>query len=258
MDSSLAVIPAAHAAQEEQERPKRGKIVPPLAVNNAGRRKQNAKSSSKNHDNSIITRSGAMNSGENVGIASHGTLKMRLSSKLLDFDMEVERRHKEIQAEGDSASRALEQVKHIWKMQLPPLVKATTLAELNGTYKGDISAALQKARDDKVLPQMTPLVRRSVRKNLTTASRIAMASKPLSTPRTASKHMLGSISSASMDVDASSSQMIDVSNLDVLSSSMLTQFMSKSASSDLEKSAALEALKKQIAIIEKAIPSKKK
>lgn len=140
-------------------------------------------------------------------------------------------------------------------MQLPPLVRAMSLAELNGTYKGDISAALQKARDDKVIPQMTPLVRRSVRKNGNTVSRAASSAATAATPKTISK-LSGATKSTLTDVGSPSTHATDLSQLDLLSSSVLTKFMSQTSVSDAEKSAALAALKKQIAIIEKAIPTK--
>lgn len=140
-------------------------------------------------------------------------------------------------------------------MQLPPVLRRMSLCELTDVYHGDISAALKKSRDDKVMPQMTPLAPRSVKKtavrsvarNSASLAALAAASKPTMKP-----------AFTSMNIDTSEPERMAPASLDVLSSSMISQFMAHSSTTDTEKAAVLAALKKQIAIIEKTIPTPKK
>lgn len=74
--------------REETERPRRGKIAPPETVHTAGRRKASARATGKRGDERIPLNSELKKSPENVANASAGGLKCRLSSKLLDFDVE--------------------------------------------------------------------------------------------------------------------------------------------------------------------------
>ena len=135
-------------------------------------------------------------------------------------------------------------------MQLPAGLRRMPLTELNDTYGGDISAALKKERDDKVLPAMTPLAPRSISKHSVRPSRSAAAFAAMAATKSASKSAF-----TSMNIDSSvEAERTDAKKIDLLSSTMLTQFMSHSSTTDSEKAAMLAALKKQIAIIEKAIP----
>ena len=246
---------------EEVDKPnKRSKMGPPTSVH-AGRRKATTKNTSGDQEDiSKTAKSFFRENQDNSAVPPRGGLKIRLSSKLLDFDTEVERRHKEIEAEGQLASRALTEVLAIWKMQLPPLIKNMPLQQLNREFKGDISAALKKSAADKVTPLMTPLARRSVRKPV--AARGAFHG-PLTTPKTAIKiapvpeSFTTGTSSSSMDLDVESSS-IDTSKLDIFSSSILTQFMSGAEMSDADKLATLAKLKKDIALLEKTLPSASK
>jgi hypothetical protein len=141
-------------------------------------------------------------------------------------------------------------------MQLPPLIKKMPLQQLNGEFKGDISAALTKSASDKVTPLMTPIAQRSVRKPARLLSSIA-------TPKTASKvatmpsSFASSTSSSVMDVDVESAS-ADTSKLDIFSSVIVSQFTGKQPMSDAEKLATLAKLKKDIALIEKSISAASK
>lgn len=183
-------------------------------------------------------------------------------------------------------------------MQLPPMLRRMSLCELTSTYKGDISAALKQSRDEKVMPQMTPLVRKSVRRaaavsrlqtsgiqtigaSSTGASALVPAGSKRRTVLSGKSSVHSSAASESMvvpsdlhvgssitsiqtsggnmmQVDDVNASRLELAKIDILSSTMLHQFMSQSTSAsatDFDKVAALAALKKQIAIIEKAMPS---
>jgi len=192
----------------------------------------------------------------------------------------------------------------IWKMQLPPMLRRMSLCELTSTYKGDISAALKKSRDEKVVPQMTPLVRRSVRRaaavsrmkssgiqtvatnasdGISYSIMSSLAPSGGGTRRTVLSGKTSSSSSPSpsnlesivattnigtgitsimtsggvtMEVDDANAARLELAKFDILSSTMLHHFMTQTSStSDFDKVAALAALKRQIAIIEKAMPN---
>lgn len=138
-------------------------------------------------------------------------------------------------------------------MQLPTVLRRMSLVELHEAYGGDISAALKKERDDKVLPAMTPLAPRSISRNSVRPARSATAFAAMSAAKNITKAAM-----TSLNMDSSTEpQRIDAKNLDLLSSTMLSQFMSHSTTTEGEKSAMIAALKKQLAIIEKAIPTAK-
>lgn len=73
---------------EELERPRRGKIVPPESLQSAGRRKGPARVGVKKTSANAAKRSVKKVDDENTPTQAHGSLKLRLSSKLVDFDAE--------------------------------------------------------------------------------------------------------------------------------------------------------------------------
>lgn len=138
-------------------------------------------------------------------------------------------------------------------MQLPPILRKMSLVELHEAYGGDISAALKKERDEKMLPAMTPLAPRSIMKSSVRPSRAATAFAAMSVAKAISKSTL----SATNGDSTPEADRMDPKNLDLLSSTMLSQFMSHSTTTEIERTAMIAALKKQLAVIEKAIPAPK-
>jgi hypothetical protein len=86
---SSALLRAEDVTMEESERPtKRGKMVPPSSTH-AGRRKATAKQTAhEQEDINKTAKSYIRENDENTPAAVRGGLKIRLSSKLLDFDTE--------------------------------------------------------------------------------------------------------------------------------------------------------------------------
>lgn len=132
------------------------------------------------------------------------------------------------------------------------------LAELTGTYKGDISAALKKSTDDKVTPLMTPLSRRSVR--IKSAAAPKSSNRPLITTSNTVAKLLAqptqptgnTSSSAMMDVDAAPTRDF---KLNIFEPSAISTLMAQPMLTDVDKLAMIDALKKQLALVEKSIPA---
>lgn len=85
MDGTVSII---NPAPEESERPRRGKIAPPDTLQAAGRRKGPARVGMKKTSASNAKRAVKKVDDENTPTQSQGSLKLRLSSKLVDFDAE--------------------------------------------------------------------------------------------------------------------------------------------------------------------------
>lgn len=89
MEGVVAVIPTGSSGREEPERLRGGKITPPKTVRAAGRRKAAGKSQLVTQED-ICALSGENSAlaSENVVPSLRGGLKLKVSPKLLDFDME--------------------------------------------------------------------------------------------------------------------------------------------------------------------------
>jgi len=89
MEGSVAVIPTGSATREEPEKLRRGKITPPSTVQAAGRRKATGKAQLVKQDDVIVAKTvSSLITDENVVQPSSGGLKVKVSPKLLDFDVE--------------------------------------------------------------------------------------------------------------------------------------------------------------------------
>lgn len=85
MDGTVSII---NPAPEEFERPRRAKIAPPESIQAAGRRKGPARLGVKKSAASTAKRALKKTEEENTPTQTQGSLRLRLSSKLLDFDAE--------------------------------------------------------------------------------------------------------------------------------------------------------------------------
>lgn len=134
------------------------------------------------------------------------------------------------------------------------MLRKMPLTELNGVYKGNISAALKKEADDRVTPLMTPLSRRSVRiKSTAPRSLVKPSSSVAKILSQAEQTPKSTSSSAAMDVEPT--PVVDMSKINFFAPSAISTFMSQPTLTDVDKLAMIESLKKQIALVEKSIPS---